>query len=178
MNNGKYIKVGWVKEAHGLKGDVYIKLLSSPGNLKMPDWAESVKNYYLSKEDQLPKECSFISLKPHKEGMLAKIDGVSDRNQSEALRGFALYIEKEDLKSEPGESIYLHEILGFKVVDVKDNPLGVIKDFSTATAQDLIVIQTEDGLFDVPWVEEFISNLDFESKIVVMDLPEGLLSEI
>ncbi len=178
MDKEQCIKVGWIKEAHGLKGDVYIKLLSKPGNLKMPEWASSVKSYYLANEDSPLKECQFISLKPHKEGLLAKIEGVSDRNQSEDVKGYALYIKKEELKSQPGESIYLHEILGFSVLDEEGIKLGVIKDFSTATAQDLVVVETSDGQFDVPWVDEFIINLNFESKSVTMSLPEGLLSEI
>jgi len=171
------IQVGWVKSAHGLNGELYIKLVTKVKTGTLPEWVSEVDEYVFKKENT-SQAYKFKKTKPHKEGFIAIVEGVSNRNQSEALRGNGIYINKSILSSGPGDSIYLIEVLDFEVFDKENKPLGQIKSFLASGPQDIIVIKNDDGEFDVPWVEAFIVSIDFDNKKVVMDLPEGLLSEI
>ena len=56
--------------------------------------------------------------------------------------------------------------------------IGEIVDFSSNGAQDLLVVKTTAGHEAlVPFVDDFIFNIDFDARQVRMDLPPGLIEE-
>lgn len=165
-------KVGKIKEAHGLRGDLYVLVFS-----KDISWADDLEKIALSKPDQEdnPKTYTVKKWKAYKDGLLIQLEGISDRTAAEKLKGEMFFISEEQLEAEEGETIYLSEIEGFDVVDSKGHKLGYIKGFSTNIAQDLLVVEkTEGGEAEIPFVEDFIVDIDFESRKLEMDLPEGI----
>lgn len=163
--------VGKVKDAHGLRGELYIMVFS--GDVS---WAKKLNKFELRN----PKSGEVISyavekMKPFKQGLILKAPEMADRNASEAVKGFEFYIPAELLVSKQGETIYLGEIMNFVVKNVAQDTLGSITGFSSNGAQDLLVVETSNGSAEIPFVEAFIKKIDFKHKTVVMDLPEGLL---
>jgi ribosomal 30S subunit maturation factor RimM len=47
--------------------------------------------------------------------------------------------------------------------------------FSSNGPQDLLVVDYKGNKVDIPFVEAFISKIDFELQIVSMNLPPGLI---
>lgn len=168
--------IGWVKSAHGLKGEIYIQL-----NSKQADWLDSVESLTLwnvGKTQVLEIERAT----PFKDGLRVKLKGIEDRNQSEALRKSQVFIEESVLVAEPGENLFLNQILNFDLVNPTLEKLGQIVGFGTNGVQDLLRIRpagidssdvAEERL--VPFVDQFIVRIDLENRQVIMDLPEGLL---
>ena len=100
------------------------------------------------------------------------------------LIGTDIYIDISIFKSNSGESLYLIEIEGFTVFDQQLKNIGYIAGFSTNGLQDLLIIKDKktDGLsssvqaeYEIPFVKEFIVNIDYLNKILTTNLPEGLL---
>lgn len=107
-----------------------------------------------------------------------KFLGVDSREQSEALRGAQVYVPEEALRAEPGETVFLHQILGFELRGRDGAPLGRVTGFSSNGAQDLLEIEIGSGesVRLVPFVDDFIVDIDFDKRQLRMDLPPGLLS--
>lgn len=163
--------VGKVREAHGLKGDLYILILS--GDIT---WAKRMKSFYLkSKTSEETLTFTVERTKPFKKGFIVKAQEVADRTAAEQLEHFEFYIDEDLLVSKPGETIYLSEILNFNLKDVEQNILGQIVGFSSNGVQDLLVVEMDGRKVEVPFVDDFIKKIDFKHTSVVMDLPEGLL---
>jgi 16S rRNA processing protein RimM len=164
--------VGWVKSAHGLRGEIYIQLFS-----KTADWQDQAEQLWLLKADESePQAYEIDRLSPHKEGLIVKLKGFSDRNQSEAVQKAVVYIDADLLVAEPGEAIFLNEILSFEVFDKNENRIGQVVGFGTNGAQDLLRIAREgekEAL--VPLIDAFLVRIDFEKHKIFMDLPPGLL---
>jgi 16S rRNA processing protein RimM len=121
---------------------------------------------------------NLIKIRPHKDGLIAELKGVVDRNHSETLRKSAVYIPEAALQAEPGEAIYLQQILGFTLVDVSQNVLGEVVGFATNGAQDLLRVKPADQAeFLVPFIEQFLVKIDFDKRQVSMDLPPGLAGD-
>jgi len=163
--------VGKVKDAHGLRGELYVLIFSGEA-----PWAKKLKNFEL----RSPKTGETVvfdveKMKPFKQGLILKPTTMADRNAAEAVKGFEFYIPSDIFVSKPGETIYLNEILGFMVKNPAQENIGSIKAFSSNGAQDLLVVEAEKGSVEIPFVEAFIRKIDFKHKTVVMDLPEGLL---
>lgn len=162
--------VGKVREAHGLKGDLYVLVFS--GDIS---WAKKMKGFALkSKTGEELTEYTVERTKPFKKGIIVKAAEITNRNESEAVEHLEFYIDDALLVSEPGENIYLSEVLNFKLKDPEQTTLGEIVGFSSNGVQDLLVVQVGDKKVEVPFVDEFIKKIDFKHQAVVMDLPEGL----
>lgn len=166
--------VGKVREAHGLKGDLYIHIPS--GDVS---WMARLQKFYLKTKVQELDEVQTYTvqkLKPFKTGLLVKAEEINDRNASEALKAFEFLIDDELLVSKEGETIYLGEIKNFKLKNSNQDLLGEITGFGSNGAQDLLIVKTVKGkTAEVPFVEAFIKRIDFKQETVVMELPEGLL---
>ncbi len=167
----KYQKVGKIKDAHGLKGEVYVLIFS-----KDISWQDQLSIIKLESPDaQKILDIKVERAKPHKDGLIIKFESVNDRNQSEALKGWTFAIPEENLISAEGETIYLKEVLNFQVL-LNDQPVGRVKSFSSNGMQDLLVIQSHSHDYEVPFVADFILKIDFEAQKLFMAFPEGLMN--
>jgi 16S rRNA processing protein RimM len=165
-----YHRVGWIKSAHGIRGELYIQLYAGQA-----DWLDGLESIFFL-NDEL-KEWRVLAAKPHKEGLILSVEGCADRNMAESLRGRAVYILEDLLVAEDGEEIFLHQILDFTVCDADGRRIGVIRGFATNGAQDLLRVEREGGAGEalIPFVDDFIVRLDFDKRELLMELPDGLL---
>ncbi|MEN0058671.1 MAG: ribosome maturation factor RimM [Bdellovibrio sp.] len=162
--------VGKVREAHGLKGDLYVLVFS--GDIS---WVKRLKAFGLkTKDSDEIRQYTVERTKPFKKGIIVKAAEISDRTAAEGVEHCEFYIDDELLVSGPGETIYLSEIKNFKLKNPEQTVLGEIVGFSSNGVQDLLVVETAGRKVEVPFVEAFIKKIDFKHQAVVMDLPEGL----
>lgn len=164
MSETSWQLIGKIKEAHGLKGELYVLVFA-----KDTSWAKQLKVMQIS-----GKTYNVIRAKAHRDGLIVACEGVTDRNASEALRSLEVSIPSDLLVSRKGETIYLKEILGFMVIN-NDVEIAAIESFSSNGPQDLLVVSYQKMRVEIPFVEAFIQRIDFEKKEVHMDFPEGLL---
>jgi 16S rRNA processing protein RimM len=186
MEAQEFVRVGKVKDAHGIKGEIFIALFAGEAA-----WLGKLKEARLVVETESPesaqahpapatepKVLQVKSVRLHKNGLIIKSPDVTDRNAAEALKGRLLEIPSDFLVSEPGEALYLSEIKGFRVITAHKGEVGTVSGFSSNTAQDLLVVTTPWGEFEIPFVEAFVEDIDFEKKEMHLNLPEGLLGEL
>ena len=162
--------IGKVREAHGLKGDLYVLIFS--GDVS---WAKRMKKFSLKGKDSDQLETFEVErTKPFKKGVIVKAKEIADRTAAEGWEHFEFYIEEDLLTSKPGETIFLSEIKNFKLKNPEQTVLGEIVGFSSNGVQDLLVVEANGKKVEVPFVDDFIKKIDFKHQAVVMDLPEGL----
>lgn len=168
LKSNELRQVGKVISPHGLKGEIYIRVFS--GDLS---WFSNVKTLRIGDKDFTLK-----TFKHFKDGAILTLEGVTDRNASDLLKGADLWVPADIFKGvNANNEFYLTEIENFLVDDVAAGVIGTIIGFSSNGMQDLLQIKKESGtIVEVPLVTEFIKEIDFESKQLHMILPEGLLS--
>ena len=133
-------------------------------------WAKDLKSCQIG-EISYPVQ----KQKPYKEGLLLKVEGVEDRTAAEKLKGQMFFIPNALLEAEEGDTIYLSEIQDFAIIDSAGAELGRISGFSSNVAQDLLIVdKKEGGQAEIPFVDDFIVEINFEAKRIEMDLPEGI----
>ncbi len=162
----EWVQVGKVKDAFHLRGEVYILIFSGEW-----DWIDDLEHCQIGGKTYQVKKA-----REHKDGLVLSLNEVTDRTQAEYLRGKMFCIPQELLISQEGETIYLSEIAGFKVVDSNSQNSGVIESFSSNGDQDLLVLKVEGKVkpVEIPFVEDFIDEIEFENKLIRMNLPEGI----
>jgi len=172
---GEFVRVGKVKDAHGIKGELFVVLFA--GEAAWIDQLKSLRLVSVTVPEQV-KTFAIKSVRLHKNGLIAKTEGIKDRNEAETLKGWLMEIPKDYLISKEGEKIFLKEIEGFRVFTKQKGEIGKIVGFGTNGVQDLLVVRTTWGDFEIPFVEDFVDTLNFDNGELHLDLPLGLLGEL
>jgi 16S rRNA processing protein RimM len=159
-----------VKDAHGLRGELYIRL-----EAKSADWLTDDLTLRLDKESGGSFDFTVERAKPFKDGLIVKLEGVGDRTAAEGWKRAQVSIPSELLVAEPGERVFLDQLLHFTVLD-SGKTIGKVVGFSTNGAQDLLNVQLPSGREAlVPLVDDYLEGLDFDKNEIHMTLPPGLL---
>lgn len=167
-----HIQIGKIGSPHGLRGELYGFFHSHEWifNLQKPD---ILKQVLLVKEGQ---ECFSLleSVRPYKKGLLIQLKQIQNRSEAQKFQGSHIHLPLFLLKSQPGEKIYLHEVLHFAIT-TKEGFLGSVVGFSSNGVQDLLLVETTLGIKEIPFIDNFISSLSFEGQCIEMDLPKDLV---
>jgi 16S rRNA processing protein RimM len=122
-----------VSGAHGVTGEVRLKLFAE--NL------ESLKRYKSFNHGAL----TVTTLRPNKDGAIARFEEITDRNAAEKLRGTLITVPREQLPA-LGEGEYYHsDLLGLPCVSTTGEVLGTCFAVENFGASDIIEVQRPDG---------------------------------
>lgn len=161
------ICLGKIVTAHGVKGLVKVACFGEE--------PESLEKYGPLFIDEDGPQTVSLRLKSAMKGVfLAEIEGVNDRNAAEALRGTVLYVARDSLP-EPEEGQYYHvDLIGLDAVDPSGEPLGRVISVQNFGADDLLEIAPPGGkTFLVPFLKDFVGDIDLKKKTAVILVPEG-----
>ena len=156
------LRVGHILGAQGIQGWVRVYSNTSP--------RENIIGYspwLIEQDDDLVS----VEIKGRLQGkhVLAKLDGIEDRNQAERLSGRELYIRSEQLpRLEVGE-FYWSDLIGLAVETLNAEPLGVIEAMMETGADDVMVLQGDRERL-IPFVmDEIVTEVDLENRRLVVD---------
>lgn len=164
------IRVGRVARAHGVSGELEVRL----------DWAESrgllgASEVVLESEaGQLERRAVRASRRTPK-GVLLLLEGVSDRDQAEGLRGHTVRISRDVLPQLGEGEYYLCDLVGAEV-EAPDGPIGKVIGVQMYPSVDAVVIEAPDGsTFEQPLLDEWIANVDVRARRLVLASRDGLI---
>jgi len=126
------------------------------------------------------KTLTVATSKWHSGRFVVHFAGIEDRTAAESLRGQTLTIEVDptELPEDP-EEYYDHQLVGLKVVLEDGSAIGVIGEVIHLPSQDLLSVTREgDTEVLIPFVMEFVPEIDLDSKTVTITPPPGLLNEL
>jgi 16S rRNA processing protein RimM len=150
------LEIGRVGRAHGVRGDVMVSLTTNRTERVQPGAVLHAGDRVLV----------VASGRPHQGRFIVHFEGVDSREAAEALRGELL--TAEPLADAGDGELWVHEVIGSRVVDRAGAELGRVVAVEANPAHDLLVL---DGGGLVPIV--FV--VDHGPGIVTVDPPAGLL---
>ena len=111
--------------------------------------------------------------------VLARLDGVADRDAAERLKGMRLFLPRERLP-EPGEDEFYHtDLLGLAVEFADGTLLGRVRAVHDFGAGDSIEIEQEGGaIVMVPFSRAAVPVVDIAGGRIVVEPPEGLFAPL
>ena len=162
----EFLEAGKIVGTHGVKGMVRIQ-----------PWADDVgflcafKRFFISEKKTETKICE---IRPNGRVVIAKLSGVDSVESAEALRGYTVYIKREDANIQDGR-YFVDELIGCNVFDANENALlGVISDVSETGANDVWHIKKDGKEYLVPAIESVIVSVDVENEVVKINVLEGI----
>jgi len=171
------LRVARLVKAHGLKGGLKLEVYTddpelrfAPGNqftLQVPEDSSG-----------FGKKITLSSIREVNASPVAFFEGVEDRTAAESLVKAILWVE-HDPSTRPTESDawFDHELVGLRVVrDGVD--VGTVARVEHFPAQDLLVITTEDSEVLLPFVKDFVPEVNIEAGVVQITPPGGLFESV
>jgi 16S rRNA processing protein RimM len=147
-----------VSGAHGVTGEVRLKLFAES--------IDSLKHYKSFNDGALTVK----SLRPTKDGAIARFAEINDRNAAEKLRSTVLTVPREALPELGEGEYYYSDLLGLPCVSTDGTELGKCIAVENFGASDVLEIQKPDGKkFMVPmtleavpeWGEQIVIEASF-----------------
>ena len=153
---GKRVALAAVAGAHGVKGELRLKLFS-----------DSVES--LARHSRLFVGGREMPLKDIKDGgktAIARFEGVSDRSGAEALRGSLVEIDRDELPPLEEGEYYYADLVGLLCVDEAGQALGTVVAVENFGAGDLLEIEMPNGKRSLIPFREPMARLDGDRIVV------------
>jgi 16S rRNA processing protein RimM len=154
------VEVGYVARAHGVRGELRIATHNPES-----DVLADVERLWLA-----GVEYAVAGARPTQGAWLIRLDGLTDRDRAEALRGKPVAVAREDLDLGEGEGL-LTDLIGCQVFLASGEPWGEVVAIEPGP-QDRMVIHHGEVERLVPVVPELVVEVDTEAGRVVVDLPD------
>jgi 16S rRNA processing protein RimM len=169
----RFLSIGFVARPHGVRGELRLHLHQADSTA-----LEEVDAVWLVRAGGgEPRRCPIAAARYTEGGILCELEGVTDRDQATLLRGSEVLVERGDLAPLAEGEFYLVDLAGCTVVTRAGQPWGVVHDVQELGAHDLLVIHDGDLERLLPYVPEFVVEVDLAGRRVVVDPPEGLPEE-
>jgi len=161
--------VGRIGRAHGVHGEATIEIRTD-----LPDERFFVGNILVT-EPASHGPLTIESARDHNGILLLKFKEVKDRTAIEKLRNTLLMADVDMAEEAEFEDEYhVQQLIGCVVVDEEGNSLGVLADVLNLPGQDLLAINTDRGEVLLPFVAEFVPDVNIEAKRITVRPPDGL----
>ena len=113
------------------------------------------------------------------ETVLLTIDGISSEQEVSRLVNHDIFALKRDYRQESededADGYPLDFFIGFEIRDTDGTTIGTITDVDEQTENAIFIISRDDEEIMVPASDDLIVEFDLDKKLMVMDLPQGLL---
>jgi 16S rRNA processing protein RimM len=164
--------VGRVVKAHGITGELVVDVRTDDPEARFAPGAALRGRRKDGAEGRYVVE----SARAHGGRLLVRLDGVSDRNAAESLRGTLFVVDSADLPpiGDPDE-FYDHQLEDLRVVTTSGIAVGSVAEVLHTAAGELLSVRTDQGEVLVPFVSAIVTSVSLADKTIEIDPPDGLL---
>ena len=163
----EFIAVAKLRRPHGLKGEMLVSVLT--------DFPERIKLgaiFYLG-TDHSP--ITIKSRRGHNQGLLLSFEELPSREHLETERNKLLFAKVAELPELEEGEYYHHQLIGFRVVNEKDEDLGKLAEILETGANDVYIVRSDEGKdLLLPATSEVVQSIIPEKKRIVVKLIPGL----
>ena len=176
------VELGRIQDAWGIKGwvrilpysaDTEALFVSSCWYLQPPEgrFARGFSAFSGCVEVQIAE------IKAHADGLVARLDGVPDRNAAEALKGARISLPRSAFPETPEGEYYWVDLIGLDVVNREGLHLGVVRDLMPTGPTSVLVLEyaeTVEGAERtaermIPFVAAYVDNVDRAGRKILVD---------
>jgi 16S rRNA processing protein RimM len=158
---GKRVALAAVAGAHGVKGEMRLKLFSDSPESLAPHAAVYIGG----------REYALRQARAAGKGAIISLDGVNDRSAAEALRGTLVEVDRSSLPPLEEGEYYHADLIGLPCIDRQGETVGTVVAVENFGAGDLLEIELEGGKRSLIPFKSGIADL--EDGRIVLD-PEFL----
>ena len=165
------VAIGYTKKPHGLKGELKVQI----EELYLDDFLEAEIIFLDMKGKKLP---FFIESVREGNEILLKLEDVDSKEAADSLSSKEVFLRESDivpLEEREMEPDDFTQFIGYQIKDAELGLIGEIEDVMEYPQQMMAALTYQDREILIPMNTAFIKEIQKENKMIIMELPEGLL---
>ena len=170
MRKDECFYLGKIAKKFSFKGEVLIYL-----DTDEPEEYQNMESVFVEiNKNLVPYFIESSSI--HKNDFLrVQFEDVKNEDEADYLLGSEVYLPLSLLPKLEGNKFYYHEVIGFEIEDKTLGVFGKIVSINDTAAQPLFEVLNGNVEMLIPMIDQFLVKIDRDNKIVLMDLPDGLI---
>jgi 16S rRNA processing protein RimM len=173
MKKSQNIHIGHCTTPHGIKGEFSFVLYGHEDSVLREGSVVSLMPR--STSSSIPQDGKEFSVKKINFGnkIIVVLEGVSDRNEVEAMVPFDIYFARENFPDAGDDEYYLNDLLGLEVIDfITKTSFGRVIDFYENGVQVVLRIKTDNEILELLFIEQYVPEVDLENGTIEVIIPE------
>jgi len=171
LGEPEFLAVGKLRRPHGVRGEMLMSIWTD-----FPERLHPEKQVFVG-ENYQPYQINTI--RDHNQGLIVSFDGFASRDDVGHLRNQVVYVRASDVPALPDNGIYLHQLIGLKVVsDDDETALGIVNEIIETGANYVLLVRREGkGDLLIPDIDPVVLNINLEKGEILVRLIPGLVPE-
>ena len=167
----EYLQIGEIVKPQGIRGEVKLRAMTSD----MTRYAR-LETVYLKEGAQYVAR-KVIKGRSYDGFAFLTLEGVKDRDAAEALRGYAVYVDREHAIELDDDENFVCDLIGLTAVNTRGEEIGELVDvLSPNQICDVYVFDTPRGEMMIPALRRVVVEVDLDEEKIVLD--ENVLPEV
>jgi 16S rRNA processing protein RimM len=164
------ICLGAVAGVHGVKGLVRLKSFTAD--------PKDIASYGPLEDERGARRFEIAVTGASRGALIARIQGIEDRNAAERLKGEKLYVKRSCLPPTNPEEFYQHDLVGLEARLEDGSRLGRVEAvFDFGGGANLEIALAEGHSVMVPFTRRTVPKVDLSGGLLTVAPPEGLLEQ-
>jgi len=157
--------MGRIAAPFGIKGWIKVQPYSEdPGTLM--DFA----SWRVGRGDQ-QRHYGVEEIQDHSNALIAKLEGINDRNQAFALRGLEVSVPRSALPPPEENEFYWADLIGLLAINHQGMELGRVESLMETGAHDVLVVKGKREHL-IPFIAAFVGKVDMAAGRIEVDWGE------
>lgn len=166
----QYLETGRVVGTHGVRGELRVQPWCDS-----PEFLTKFKILYLDAAGA--QRLQIKAARVHGNIVLLKVEGIDSIEAAERLRGKTLYMNRADVKLEPGRH-FIEDLIGCTVTDADTGALlGQLTEVSATGANDVWHIERAGKTYLVPAIPDVIVSVDVDAAAITLRPLKGIFDD-
>lgn len=168
----EYLTLGVIVGSFSLDGTIRVFSTTDQANVR---YEKGKKVFLISPEKEETKEMTVKSYKASGRFDLVKLQEVNTAEEADSFKKWSIEVEKKTSDLKEGY-FYFADLIGCTIFNEQGEALGVVKEVEEFPAQiTLRVKRHQKADFFVPFIDQFILNVDIAKKSIKIHQVEGML---
>jgi 16S rRNA processing protein RimM len=166
------VRIAKIGAAHGVRGEVRLFAYTED--------PLAIRAYGELEDESGTRHFRIVSLRPAKDHLIARIEGVGDRNEAASLTHLELYVPRARLPRQKEAGTFYHaDLVGLSVETKDGEKLGEVIGVQNFGAGDLLEIKLarSEKTVLLPFIDPYVPLIDVDGGRIVANPPEGLFNE-
>ncbi len=114
------------------------------------------------------REFAVEDAKVHGDHLVAKLEGIEDRDQAFKLKGKPVAVPREQLPEPEEDAYYWSDLVGLQVENLQHVTFGKIAELFATGANDVMVVKGERERL-IPFIDQVVLEVDLAAGRMVVD---------